>query len=78
LRKVGVVVAHREGQRRVYRLNAEELKPVHDWIRHFERFWTEHLDSIKEAAEKTAKEIAARDRAAKNGKPVSKEREHGR
>ena len=77
LRKVGVVVAHKAGQRRLYRLNAEELKPVHDWIRHFERFWTEHLDSIKDAAEKTAKELAARERAAKNGKPVSKERAHG-
>ena len=77
-RKVGVVAVHKEGQRRVYRLNAEELKPVHDWIQHFERFWTVHLDSIKEAAERTAKELAARDRAATNGKPVSKEREHGR
>lgn len=59
LRKVGVVVAHKAGQRRLYRLNPQELKPVHDWIQNFERFWTEHLDSIKQAAEQKAKELTA-------------------
>src|SRR5215213_340699 len=43
LRKVGVVAVHKAGQRRLYRLNAEELKPVHDWIQTFERFWSDHL-----------------------------------
>ena len=56
LRKVGLVAVHKAGQRRVYRLKPEELKPVHDWVRNFERFWTEHLESIKEAAERKAKE----------------------
>lgn len=69
LRKVGVVVVHRAGQRRLYRLNPQELKPVHDWIQNFERFWTGHLDSIKEAAEQKAKQLAARDRAASNHQP---------
>jgi DNA-binding transcriptional ArsR family regulator len=64
LRKVGVVAVHKAGQRRLYRLNPKELKPVHDWIQHFERFWTDHLDSIKEAAERKATELAAQDRAA--------------
>ena len=64
LRKVGVVAVNKDGQRRVYRLNAKALKPVHDWVGHFERFWTEHLDSIKEAAERAARERAARDRPA--------------
>src|SRR5450432_2102928 len=52
LRKVGLVAVQKAGQRRLYRLKPEELKPVHDWIQHFERFWTGHLDSIKEAAER--------------------------
>ena len=56
LRKVGVVAVHKDGQRRVYRLNPRELKPVHDWIQHFERFWTDQLASIKEAAERKAKQ----------------------
>ena len=73
LRKVGVVAVHKAGQRRLYRLNPQELKPVHDWIQHFERFWTGHLASIKEVAEQKAKQRAARDRAASNHQPVSKE-----
>lgn len=60
LRKVGVVDVHKDGQRRLYRLNPQELKPVYDWIQHYERFWTDHLAAIKEAAEKKV----ARDRAA--------------
>ena len=76
LRKVGVVSAHKSGQRRLYRLNPEELKPVHDWIQHFERFWTDHLDSIKHAAELAAKQrAAARDRAASE---LKKEPRHDR
>ncbi len=77
LRKVGVVSVNKAGQRRLYRLNPQELKPVHDWIQHFERFWTVHLDSIKEAAERTAKQLAARDRAASNHNPPSKEQKNG-
>ena len=64
LRKVGLVAVHKAGQRRLYRLNPQELKPVHDWIQNFERFWTDQLASIKEAAERKAKQLAARDRAA--------------
>jgi DNA-binding transcriptional ArsR family regulator len=78
LRKVGVVSVQRAGQRRLYRLNPQELKPVHDWIQNFERFWTGHLDSIKEAAEQKAKQLAARERAASNHQPRSKEQRHGR
>jgi DNA-binding transcriptional ArsR family regulator len=32
LRKVGLVTVHKVEQRRFYRLNPHELKPVHDWI----------------------------------------------
>jgi DNA-binding transcriptional ArsR family regulator len=78
LRKVGLVDVHKAGQRRLYRLNPQELKPVHDWIQNFERFWTDQLASIKEAAELKAKQLAAHDRAASNHKPVSKEQRHGR
>jgi DNA-binding transcriptional ArsR family regulator len=51
LRKVGVVAVSKRGQHRMYRLNAQELKPVHDWVKEYERFWTHHLDRIKERAE---------------------------
>jgi DNA-binding transcriptional ArsR family regulator len=51
LRKVGVVSVSKRGQLRMYRLNAKELKPVHDWVKTYERFWTHQLDRIKERAE---------------------------
>jgi DNA-binding transcriptional ArsR family regulator len=78
LRKVGVVAVHKDGQRRLYRLKPEELKPVHDWIQNFESLWTDHLASIKEVAEQKAKQLAAHDRAASNHKPRSKEQRHDR
>jgi DNA-binding transcriptional ArsR family regulator len=54
LRKVGVVSVSKHGQQRLYRLNAEELKPVHDWVKTFERFWSHQLHRIKERAEQKA------------------------
>lgn len=56
LRKVGIVSVTKRGQLRLYRLNASELKPVHDWVKTYERFWTHHIDRIKERAERKAKE----------------------
>jgi DNA-binding transcriptional ArsR family regulator len=77
LRKVGVVDVKKAGQRRLYRLNPKELKPVHDWIQNFERFWTDQLASIKEAAELKAKQRAAHHHAASNPQPNAKEQSHG-
>jgi DNA-binding transcriptional ArsR family regulator len=56
LRAVGIVSAGKHGRQRLYRLNSQELKPVYDWVKRFERFWTHQLDRIKERAEKRAKE----------------------
>jgi len=58
LRKVGIVSANRHGRHRLYRLNAEELKPVHDWVKTFERYWSHQLDRIKERAERKMTERA--------------------
>ena len=52
LRKVGIVSVRKRGRHRLYRLQAEELKPVHDWVKTYERFWTHQLDRIKERAER--------------------------
>ena len=86
LRKVGLVAVSKAGQRRLYSLNAKELKPVHDWVRTFEKFWTDHLDSIKQVAEQKARQRAAREAggdakpggAASGDKPESKEKRDGR
>jgi DNA-binding transcriptional ArsR family regulator len=56
LRKVGIVSVDKNGQQRVYRLNSAELKPVYDWVKNFEPFWSQQLHRIKERAERKAQE----------------------
>ena len=64
LRKVGLVSVSKQGQQRLYRLNPEELKPVYDWVKEFERFWENQADRIKGRAERMARERAASSAAA--------------
>jgi DNA-binding transcriptional ArsR family regulator len=54
LRKVGVVSVIKRGQHRMYRLNPAELKPIYDWSKTFEHYWTHQLGQIKERAERKA------------------------
>lgn len=54
LREVNIVAVTRRGRERLYRLNPEELKPVHAWIQAFERLWANQLMSIKARAEAMA------------------------
>jgi DNA-binding transcriptional ArsR family regulator len=56
LRKVGVVAVIKQGKQRVYHLEAEKLKTVHDWVKAFEELWGHQLDRIKERAEHRARE----------------------
>src|SRR5262245_17561415 len=55
LRKVGLVSVMQLGQQRLYRLEAKELKLVHDWSKKFEQHWSHQLDRIKQRAEARAK-----------------------
>jgi len=54
LLEVGLVKVRREGRRQMYALNAVQLKPIHEWVKTFERFWGHHLQRIKAAAEAKA------------------------
>ena len=56
LRKVGVVAVVKQGKQRVYSLEAEKLKTVHDWVKAFEELWGHQLDRIKQRAERRARE----------------------
>jgi DNA-binding transcriptional ArsR family regulator len=58
LRAVGVVSVEKHGKSRLYSLNPVELKSVHDWVKPYERFWSNQLDRIKQRAERKAKERA--------------------
>jgi DNA-binding transcriptional ArsR family regulator len=46
LREVGVVEVRNEGRRRLYRLNGHALKPIHDWVKGYERTWSERFDQL--------------------------------
>jgi DNA-binding transcriptional ArsR family regulator len=46
LREVGAVSVREDGRRRLYRLNGEALKPIHDWVKDFERTWSERFDQM--------------------------------
>ena len=53
LRDVGLVHVRREGRQMFYRTNVEAIRPLHDWTRLFERFWSHQLMRVKGRAEAT-------------------------
>jgi DNA-binding transcriptional ArsR family regulator len=56
LRKVGLVSERRAGRQRIYRLNGERLKPIHEWVKNFEGFWKHQLERIRARAEQKVQE----------------------
>jgi DNA-binding transcriptional ArsR family regulator len=52
LREVGLVRVRRNGRHRLYRTNAEAIRPLHEWTGTFERYWQHQLTRIKERAER--------------------------
>ena len=46
LREVGAVGVRDEGRQRLYRLNGHALKPIHDWVKNYERSWSERFDQM--------------------------------
>ena len=47
LREVGLVDVRDEGRQRIYRLNGHSLKPIHDWVKSYERSWNERFDRLE-------------------------------
>src|SRR3954465_10350329 len=59
LREVGAVGVRDEGRQRLYRLNGRALKPIHDWVKPYEREWSERfeeLDAVLEDLKQNEKE----------------------
>jgi len=46
LKQVELVSERRVGRQRMYRVNAQRLKPIFDWVMPFERFWSERFDRL--------------------------------
>jgi DNA-binding transcriptional ArsR family regulator len=56
LREVGAVDVREEGRQRMYRLNARALKPIHDWVKNYERSWSERFDRLDGVLEELEEE----------------------
>jgi len=55
LKQVGLVEERRTGRQRLYRVNAEKLKPIYDWLAPFERYWNERFDRLDQVLEEIQK-----------------------
>jgi DNA-binding transcriptional ArsR family regulator len=51
LREVGAVDVRDEGRQRHYRINGEALKPIHDWVKEYERSWSERFELMDDVLE---------------------------
>ena len=56
LREVGLVDVREDGRQRVYRLNGERLKPIHDWVSGYERMWNERFNELDVVLEELERE----------------------
>jgi DNA-binding transcriptional ArsR family regulator len=56
LREVGAVDVREDGRRRLYRLNGRALKPIHDWVKTYERAWSERFDQLDAVLEELTQE----------------------
>lgn len=46
LREVGAVDVRDVGRQRLYKLNGHALKPIHDWVKNYERSWSERFAEL--------------------------------
>ena len=51
LREVGAVEVREDGRRRLYRVNGDALRPIHDWVAGYERLWSERFDQLDDVLE---------------------------
>ena len=56
LKQVGLVSERRVGRQRMYRVNAERLRPIYDWVAPFERIWSERFDRLDEVLQEMQRE----------------------
>jgi DNA-binding transcriptional ArsR family regulator len=54
LHDVGLVSMRRHGRQKLYRTNADAIRPLHEWTGMFQHLWRQQLGRIKDRAERTA------------------------
>ncbi len=47
LREAGLVSVRPQGQRRLYRIKADHLAPLAEWVEPYRRFWRGKLDALE-------------------------------
>ena len=55
LKQVGLVSERRVGRQRLYRVNAERLKPIFDWVSPFEQYWIDRFDRLDDVLQNMQK-----------------------
>ncbi len=55
LKQVGLVSERRVGRQRMYRVNAEQLKPIYDWVTPYEQLWNARLDRLDKVLQEIQK-----------------------
>jgi DNA-binding transcriptional ArsR family regulator len=58
LREVGAVAVRDDGRQRVYRLNGQALKPIHDWVKSYERTWSDRFEALDAVLDELKQEEA--------------------
>jgi DNA-binding transcriptional ArsR family regulator len=66
LRDVGLVRVRRDGRQKLYRTNAEAIRPLHEWTSTFERYWRHQLKGVKERAEAKMEKARANSNTRRN------------
>src|ERR1700688_91232 len=56
LHDVGLVRMRCQGRQKLYRTNADAIRPLHEWAGTFERYWQYQLNRVKELAEATVRQ----------------------
>ena len=51
LSEVGLVRCRAEGRRRLYRLEPEHLRPLHEWLVKYEQAWNDRMDRLDDYLE---------------------------
>lgn len=51
LREVGAVLVREQGRQRLYRVDGQALRPIHDWIRAYEQLWADRFDVLDDVLE---------------------------
>ena len=61
LRQVGLVEVREAGRQRLYRLNGQPLKDVHDWVAGYQASWSDRFDRMDQVLAELKAESAGPD-----------------